>query len=357
MKIAASIVLASLASTTVAATKAVSAKNAAKVLRAARRLEQGQQQGDDAAQEEQYDYLANYSLKLIGCKAGEQVIDPETGDYEMNAAMFRLCPTESGCESESVAGCDSGYGDFVVGLNTFVNAYFEDQRDNMNWDDQFQVDRYSECAEYEPDNGDDDQWANYQFFIGPTCTEDELDVRLGFFTEETCTTESEDITFEQVSNGWTLPYTSGGLVSDYCSECYAMNENYEYEIREMCMQLYANAAYACEESMEYFSYYGQNVQGCEYVDEILPAAVKKADSNAGKVIGWIIFALLIVGLVGYIVWWRKSKSKHAFDYDENEQSGLSYQTMEARRQALREARRQDPSSPKRKWWQRWRRQS
>lgn len=75
----------------------------------------------------------------------------------------------------------------------------------------------------------------------------------------------------------------------------------------MCMELYTGAAYACEQSMEYFSQYnGQNVENCEYVEDSLPKAVKKS-MRGGAVFGWIIFALLVVGVACYVVWWRNSK--------------------------------------------------
>lgn len=333
MKLSLTLLLASLATTS--ATKAVSAKNAAKVLRAARKMEDANADANNG--EVDYSYLAKYSLKMIGCKAGMQVMDAETGEYEYNAAIFRLCPTESGCADESVNGCKEGYGDFVVGLNTFVQGYFEDQRDNMNWDDQFQVDRYAECGQYEIEQaeGDDanaNQYADMQFFIGPTCTSDELDVKLALFSEETCTTASS-VSFEEISNGWTMPFSSGGMVSTYCSDCVELNENDgTYGLREMCTNLYMEAAYACEEKMEYFSYYGQNTQGCSTIDESMPSAVKKASKNSsgGKVFGWIVFALLVVGMGSYVMWWRKSKYRNFSQY--NEETEAQIQQMMAKRQ-------------------------
>jgi len=311
-----------LASVTTAAAKTITGKNAAKVLRAARRVEEGQEE----EQEGEYDYLGKYNLKLIGCKAGEQVRDPETGEYEYNAVVVRLCPSEFGCDSDATRGCGSGYGDFVVGINTFVDAYFEDQRDNMNWDDNFEVDRYAQCEEYEQEAAEDDQAqqnAN-QYFIGPTCVEDGVDIRLAVFEDEACTYESETA-FETISNGWSLPYSSGGIVSTSCIDCMEVNENGEYEQREMCQQLYEESASKCEEKMEYYSYYGQNVQGCEYIAEMMPA---KKSGGAGKIFGWIIFFALIIGLAFYIVWWRKSK-------------------LDQQR-----ARDEEMSQPRLRWWQR-----
>eukprot|EP00339_Tiarina_fusa_P002600 CAMPEP_0117026114 /NCGR_PEP_ID=MMETSP0472-20121206/19220_1 /TAXON_ID=693140 ORGANISM="Tiarina fusus, Strain LIS" /NCGR_SAMPLE_ID=MMETSP0472 /ASSEMBLY_ACC=CAM_ASM_000603 /LENGTH=297 /DNA_ID=CAMNT_0004733011 /DNA_START=101 /DNA_END=994 /DNA_ORIENTATION=+ len=287
-----------------AAGKSISGKSAAKILRAARRVEEG----DDAAEEDEFAYLGNYNLKMVSCKAGETVINAENGDYEYGAAVLRLCPSSSGCDSTEVTGCDSGYGDIVVSLATFVDAYFEDQRDNMNWDDNFDGDKYAQCDQYDVedqgDDGQENQYANYAFYIGPACTEEGDDIRLALFEDEVCTYESA-VAFEDISNGWSLPYSSGGLVSTSCSDCMEINDDGEYQLREMCQNVYEAAASKCETNMEYVSYYGANEQGCEYISEMLPA---KRGGSAGKVFGWIIFVLLIAGVAGYVMWWRKKKS-------------------------------------------------
>jgi hypothetical protein len=329
MKLAvATLMLASLASSAFAG-KTISAKNAGKVLRAARRVEE---EGDDNG-EDDLSYLSKYTLKMIGCKNGETVIDPETGEYSYGAVVVRLCPSEMGCDSDATRGCDSGYGDFVVGLNTFVDAYFEDQRDNMQWDDMFQVDKYAECSEYEVEQEEDDAnenaYADYSFYIGPTCTESEDDIALAVFQDDACTTASE-VSFSTLSNGWELPFETGGMVSTSCIDCLDYNEDdAAYELREMCTEVYQSAASKCETNMEYYSYYGQNVQGCEYITEVMPAMA--SGGNGGKVFGWIVFIALIGGLAGYIVWWRKSKSD---DRDDNSEAPLN-------------------DRPKRRrWWQR-----
>jgi len=253
--------------------------------------------------------LAKYSLKLVGCKAGETVTNPENGEYEYNAAIFRLCPTESGCSDTSA--CNSGYGDYVVGLTTFVEAYFEDQKDNMQWDDNFEVDGYAKCEQYKIENnqdGEENQYANNAYYIGPSCTSDSKDVRLAVFEDETCTYESETA-FEALSNGWSLPFSEGGLVSTSCIDCLDYNDNGEAEIRELCDELTANAASACEEKMEYFSANGQNSQGCDYIKELMPVQQKSSSKGkGGKIFGWFVFVAVVIGLAAYIVWWRKKKS-------------------------------------------------
>ena len=227
MKFSSALVLLASLPVTMASQTISGASAVSKVLRAARRLEQ-----DAAAVEDTYDFLTTYSLKLIGCNAGVAVQDPETLEEEYSSVIFRLCPTEKGCSSSTVSGCKKGYGDFVVGLNTFVEAYFEDQRDNMNWDDAFDVNRYRECAEYnveKNDNGEEEE-EQVQYFIGPGCTKSGTGVKMGLYVDETCTTASST-SFADISNGGTLPFANGGLVSTYCTDCTETNDQGETGIR------------------------------------------------------------------------------------------------------------------------------
>jgi hypothetical protein len=300
------VALATMASTAAAATisggKTISAKTAQKLVR--RRIE------DADAEEEEFAFLGNYHVKVVGCKqALETPIMNEDGEYEYSAVLLRLCPSSDTCDSATDSGCTSGYGEMLVGMSTFVEAYFEDQEDDEDENgDDFEVDKYSKCEEYNPDENADDgnqgAWDNYAFYVGPTCTEDNLGLKLELFTDEYCTQVSET-TFETISNGWTLPYSTGGLVSTNCQSCSEYNDDGEAEIKEVCQQSYENAAMKCEESMEIFSYYGQNVAGCETLAEMFPAA---KGGNGGKIFGWIVLASVAVGLVGYIVWWRKKKA-------------------------------------------------
>jgi len=289
-----------------AAAKTISSRTASKLVRHSRRVEDA----EEAEEEEEYAFLGNYDVKVVGCKSElEQPLVNEEGEYEYSAVLLRLCPSSDGCDSDTVEGCSSGYGEMLVGMSTFVEAYFEDQKENQDeGDDNFEVDRFAKCEEYNPDENADDAnqgaWENYEFFVGPTCTEDGLDLKLELFTDEYCTQVSE-ITFDTVSNGWTLPYSSGGLVSTNCNSCTEYNDDGEAEIKEVCMNSYENSALKCEEGMDYYSYYGQNNQGCESIAEMFPAA---KGGNGGKIFGWIVLAIVIVGLVAYVVWWRKKKA-------------------------------------------------
>jgi hypothetical protein len=260
----------------------------------------------EAEEEEEFAFLQNYSLKFITCKAGEKWTDPENGEYEYGVAVYRLCPD---CDDDVSGGCKSGYGEYVVGLNSFVDAYFEDQRDNMG-DDDFKLEEYSECTEYnaveqQEDGGRRlDQAAAY--FIGPACTEDG-DIKLGIFTEETCTTVS-DVDFTTISGGMSLPYSTGGLVSSSCHACSEVNDNGETEVGEFCMGNYESSyGYGCETKMESYSANGMDESKCEYISELTYSKSSSGGGGAGWAIFWVILVIAVVGVGGYFYYQKKSK--------------------------------------------------
>jgi len=268
-----------------------------KVLAKSTRVSQRKLEQEDE-EEEEFAFLQNYKMKMISCKAGETVRDPESGEYEMNAILYRMCPSNGDCDDDKATGCKDGYGDYVVGLNTFVEAYMEDQGENMQYDDNFKVDEYAECREYENDNDDDGNGVAY--YIGPACTEDGTDIKLQLYYDEYCTQVPEDVTFEQISNGWTMPYSDGGLVSTYCNSCTGVNDDGEYETKEMCELLYESSG-KCETNMESYHYYGKQEGACEYIEELLP---KSAGHGSGS-----FFFIVFVGAFGaYAYWWKKTKA-------------------------------------------------
>lgn len=307
MKIAAAVLaLASVASTSA---KSVTSKTARKLVRASRRVEDADE--EEEAEEDEFAFLGNYNVKMIGCKQElETPLVNEQGEYEYSAVLLRLCPATSTCDSSVTQGCSNGFGDILVGLSTYVEAYMDDmeeQQEDGNGDDAFDMEKFAKCEEYNPDENADDAnqgaWENYQFFVGPTCAEDGLNLKLDLFTDEYCSQKSE-VEFETISNGWTLPYAESGLVSTNCASCTEYNDDGELEIKEMCKKSYEDAALKCEEGMEFYSYYGQNVQGCETIAEMFPSK----GGNGGKIFGWFVLAAVVVGLGGYVMWWRKKKS-------------------------------------------------
>ena len=275
-----------------------SGKTISSLVEKSRRLEDG---NAEQAEEEEFAFLQNYSLKFITCKAGEKWKDPENGEYEYSVVVYRLCPN---CDDNVKGGCKSGYGEYVVGLNSFVDAYFEDRGENMQGDDNFRLEEYAECREYQAQGGRRRLDQGAQYFIGPACTEDG-DIRLAVFTEETCTTES-NIDFTTVSGGMSLPYSSGELISSSCHSCTEVNDNGESEVSDYCMKNYESSyGYGCETKMQTYSANGMDESKCEYISQL--TYTKSSRGGHGWAIFWVflIVALLVVG--EYIYFQKKSK--------------------------------------------------
>lgn len=272
----------------------------ANLMKSARRLDQ------NAAAEDEYSFLAGYQLKLITCKSGETYLNPQSGAYESSSVVFRLCPTTGDCSDDGNQGCGAGYGDFVTGLNSFVTEYLEDKRDDMQTDDNFKVEELGECRQYEGDKDGEDDGTVY--YVGPACSDDGAGVKVAMFTDESCSTPSTDVTFEELSNGITLPYSTGGLVSNYCESC--NNYNDKGELSEMCTNLYMYAG-RCETKMETFHYTGQNTESCDAISALVPKSSKSG--TGGKVVGWLFFIFVAVGIGAFaFTAMKKKKDEKSF---------------------------------------------
>jgi hypothetical protein len=265
-------------------------------LKSARRLDQN-------ANDNEYDFLGGYNLKLISCKAGEAYTNPASGETEASSVIFRLCPSSGECSDAAGKSCKDGYGDYIVGLNTFVQEYLEQKRDEMQNDDAFKVEQLGECRQFEADK--DGEYADGVFYVGPACNSDGTGIRVAMFTDAYCTTLSEDVTFEEISAGISLPYSEGGLVSQYCESCYSVNDNGEAGLNELCMNSYELAG-KCESKMETYHYSGKNEAACEVITALMP---KSKNSKGGKVIGWMFFVLVVGGLVGFAFTAMKKKKE------------------------------------------------
>lgn len=296
--------------------------------------------GEDA--KEAY-FLADYSLSLVSCLQNEQSLNYESGEIEQSTVIFRLCPKDTCSSSNSTdVPCDSGYGDFAIGINSFAEAYAESVKDNNNNNGmnmysygygygEFNVEEYTrECKLYEGnrDGGANNNYNNYGYnayaYLGLACTSDGKDIRLASFSDPYCSQESSD-SFSTLSNGMSLPYSEGGFIPSTCMNCMTMNDNYEYEISEMCKKTYEDASYRCEENMEtYNSYYGRDTRGCNYTSTKVsssssakdayeartkaPATSSKIFSNqsdeAKEIEGYlallIVFGLLGAGLIVFL---------------------------------------------------------
>jgi hypothetical protein len=125
-------------------------------------------------------WLADYSVKMISCLAGEQSINYERGQVESSTVIFRLCPATS-CSSNNTLGCDEGYGEYAVGINTFAEAFSESVRDNYQYYEVNQMKEYfRECRVLE--GGGNYYYGGYTY-IGPACTQDGKNIRLATFSD------------------------------------------------------------------------------------------------------------------------------------------------------------------------------
>jgi len=325
----------------------------------------GGQGGYGDGEEESLTFLNNYSLKLLSCIQGEQIVNYESGEAEPSTVVFRLCPANT-CDVNSEMGCDSGFGDYAVGITTFLEAYMESQEDNDNQDgysnsllaynsygQEFDASEYLECAQYEVEeeanqdynyyqynNNNGQQYENQQYnnnnnyqggyqngqqqqqqqqqngqynnyngnynnngggrrerrqrrvqnnnynyyadvdiYIGPGCSEDGKSIGLNLFMDDECSYDASGINFADLAYGWdSLPFSSN-LISMNCKACYGPDEDYNYELSELCTETYSASVSSCEQNMTTYSYYGQKNNGCGYVESLVQAVYGNANDD------------------------------------------------------------------------------
>ena len=257
--------------------------------------------------------LVNYSVKLVGCNPDAIVPDYVNGGSQIGAAIFRFCPKNS-CNDEGLNGCKEGYAELAVGLYTFVEEFMADKEDNMQWDDDnFKGEDFGQCSQYYPENDD-----GHSYYIGPTCTRDHKGVRFALFKDQGCYKEYNTISFEDISGGWSLPYSDGGLVSTYCNPCSDQDGDGgdNGNMKEMCMDLYDASAYKCEAEWEISHYYwdavteiyryGQNSLGCKSVHKLRYGDEVKGPDWVDIIALSLLVLFSIGGGVVYVLWWKES---------------------------------------------------
>ena len=311
-------------------------------------------------QEFDFSWVTNYSVKFQGChhvaQWNENADDEEDVRIQTKRLVrFRLCPSGS-CSSQKAAGCSSGYGDYVVDMNTFMEAWAQaDQQDHYytcqeasyncgceNSDDrdtceyncysskglsyciqddqneQFQLDKYLQCAQY--GNGNN----GYDYYVGPYCAKQGGAIFLGLFTDDTCTTfaDSNGGTSTFMSTfGTGLPYSSESMVGYDCKSCAeptdANQKNYgdaadADQVRELCETVY-NAGGKCESNMN-ISY--KNDAACQFIegvkiirqDGVIETSSSRSSTTATVFI--VLFAIAFALLGGY-VYYLKTKLDRA----------------------------------------------
>merc|ERR1719215_679513 len=177
---------------------------------------------------------------------------------------------------ESAGGCSSDYGDYIIGMDQYLEAYFEsvqqDQEYNCEYAENYEMDCENAddeeicqydfymalgmeyCVDKNPyaddEEEEDDQWNDLgemaecrdynfdngrklkggkrkldevEYFVGPYCSENGGSIHLGLFTEETCSQFADEYggreTFASLSYGKSLPYSDSTMIGSECMSC------------------------------------------------------------------------------------------------------------------------------------------
>lgn len=320
----------------------------------------------DEAEEDQT-WVANYNIKFQGCHHVSQWND-EAEDAEdvrietLRLVRFRLCPSGF-CSDESGYGCKESFGDYIVDMNTYVASFLEMKEQyeeeiceqyleynclcEDNGDDQFdeetcqnqcltaanmsycvkeegalEINDYMECAQYEPPeveyyNNRKLEDAEAEYFLGPYCSDQGGEIKLGLFDDDTCTNFADSYgyggrtTFEKISNGAEMPYSSSSLIDTKCWSCAMVdndNDGGDIETTEFCANAYMVAG-KCE---TYLGNGNENEAACNYLEGIkmtrkngiIISGSGSKNKVAAAFIG--IFAVSFI-LLGSYVYYLKSK--------------------------------------------------
>jgi len=325
-----------------------------KVISRARRVEQ------DENEEIDYTWVANMSLKFQGCYHTQQW-NEEANDEEdvristQRLVRFRLCPSDS-CSMENAAGCKEGYGDYIIGMEEYLEAYFEaieqDQEYNCEYEktygdcancensddeeiceydcymakgmeycvdnnpynddeeeeEEMELREMAECQEYNFENNNNNRRKleeEAQYFVGAYCSENGGNIYLGLFTEETCSQFADEYggreTFAAMSYGKSLPYSDSTMIGTECMSCKEPadvdqnNENDQQdadEVKESCEQLYESAG-KCEAGLSGTVQYPNNY-ACSFMEGI--KIVRKNGSIVRGSMGQNTTASIFIGL-------------------------------------------------------------
>jgi len=242
---------------------------------------------------------------------------------------FRLCPSDF-CDSGS--GCSSGYGDYIIDMNTYLSAWFEakqtyqefkceylqenvcyceDGDDNYseemclwdcyashnmagvcmdenpyNGDDQaeeaFQLEDYMECAQANFGNRRELANNNYEwdgnYYVGPYCANQGGAIYLGMFTDDTCTTFADSAGGREMyysMTGTNLPYGQTNVIDMDCMSCKEPQENNndgndaeDADEVSEVCEAVYQTAGKCEANLPYGTVYSPNNNACNYMEGI-----------------------------------------------------------------------------------------
>lgn len=327
------------------------------------------------ANEQDFTWVKDYSLKYQGChhitQWNEQADDEEDVRLETKRLVrFRLCPTAS-CTASSGGGCSSGYGDYIIDMNTFIEGYMEnkeqveeyqceytsqvicncenaddkdgceyncfttynmayciEQEQDDNAQEELEVADYMMCNNFENPNNNNRRLDEneVEYYLGPYCADSGGSIFLGMFSDDSCSLFTDNnggrSTYLSMT-GQNLPYSSESLISADCFSCVEpqdadqqnnQDQQDEDEIKEFCLELY-QAAGKCENNLNNY-YVEPNNNACTYMKGIKitrsNGVIISGAANKNKVASAFIgiFAVSFI-LLGAYVYYLKTKLDRA----------------------------------------------
>jgi hypothetical protein len=373
MKFSLAALLATLTTSSVLADISASSTVGQHLLSQARRLD------GEVDWETEYAWISGYSVKFQGCLAVKQWNDEADDKDEVRImtkrlVRFRLCPSDS-CSATKAAGCSSGYGDYIIDMDTFMQSYMEGKRTADEWecanyleascdcedsddkaddfnpeyceydcfkaasmtqcidrnpyeDDQqqgekFNLEDYMECREVKQQNNNNNNNGDeqVQYFVGPYCSSQGGSIKLGLFTDDSCSVEAEDVDFYSLF-GYTLPYSgsSDSLIDAKCLSCKETqeqnnkNENDQQDvdaISQMCEEVY-NAAGKCESSYPSGMVTSPNTNACTYMEGvkvIRQDGIIDTGSSRPSAVATRLFLILAMAFCarGFYLWFLRTR--------------------------------------------------
>jgi len=289
-----------------------------------------------------YSWLPGYTFQFQKCYSWDAFGRDEQGRQE-SYVVFRACPQGS-CS----AGCRYG-ADYIVEMRDYVEAYTDAKQNLEEYncelvqnncacdDDQvddntclqncydaaglsycqnndedgngngnnFDVEEFNECREFEMNNDDDNDDDNNNVFYGSMyCASGGTSIYLGLFTDEECTVKDTSNAYK-TNYGEALPYSSTSILGNECTSCanpfYVegdddQNQNDEDEINEMCLELYEQSG-KCETNLK-IDYPTTNA--CNYIHNVVPSMEKLFDGTkmAPTSTLTVFFGVMCAGLLG-----------------------------------------------------------
>lgn len=296
------------------------------------------------------------SSKAAGCTAGygDYIIALDTfmdsyfeavrqqSEYECEQFLENQCACEdNGDDNYNEEYCqydclnDAGMYECIEN-----NPYQEDE----DQEEVFELDEYMECRELNIQNdnrrrrraeeedrddeeeGEQDQQQEeeeeeeIQYFVGPYCSNEGGEVFLGLFTDDTCSTKADDVTFKQLM-GFSLPYESTSIVDADCVSCLEPqdaednNNGNDAEdadaVSESCEFLYKTAG-KCESNLPSGMVAYPNENACNYMEGI--SIVRKdgiidigQNRPSAVATAFIVISAMAFCAMAFYVWYLRTR--------------------------------------------------